>query len=166
MFGCLIEYFVPDQLWEMDNIKIFYDSWIPIAVPFVTQFLLFFVKGGQKAGIFDRVFRVLSGYICTCEYLVTPCDICKKKDIGLGNWIAENTRTDDTFLTNQPTATIRIRKLFVGYLGWVVSHGVDSEESEKDLEDLKAHPNDIEKFRRLGIGYAVESGFAFNVSER
>jgi hypothetical protein len=66
MFVWLIGNFVRDQFWEMDNIKIFYGFWIPIAVLFVAQFLLLFVKQ--------------SGYICTFEYVMAPCDIFKKED--------------------------------------------------------------------------------------
>jgi hypothetical protein len=156
------------QLWEMDNIKVFYDGWIPVAVPFVAQFLVALMRRNGMPFALLLATSVLSGYVCIFGELLTPRDIFLKEDIEFGRWVAENTPVEQIFLTAQlpkePTASLGGRQLFIGFVGWVVSHGIPEAKRLSQAEYLKAHPDDIDAFRRLGVGYVVESDFLFNVS--
>jgi hypothetical protein len=153
----------------MDNIKVFYDGWVPVAVPFVAQFLVAVMKRNAMLFAVLVATSVLSGYVCVFGELVTPRDIFVAEDIEFGKWVAENTAVEQVFLTAQipkePAACLGGRQLFIGFVGWVVSHGIPEAKRLSDAEYLKAHPDDVNAYRRLGVGYVVESNFLFNVSQ-
>lgn len=127
----IIANFVKYQPWEMDNLKVFYAGWIPIALGVVSQYIyrLFDTGIGIIMGILITGFACLSGFLCTMIYSVSPSTIYTAEDWELGKWIGENTRTDAVFVVNpihmHPAATIAGRQLFMGYGGWVVSHGLE-----------------------------------------
>lgn len=165
LIGNLVRY----QVWEMDNIKIFYDGWIPIAAPFVSQYILFFIKQGKKRrrpilhnliAFLIITLSIFSAIVCIMRVLILPTQIFDENDIEFGNWIAENTNTNDIFLTstttNQPVAAIGGRELFLGYLGWVLSHGIEYSNRISIFNYLIQNPNDIEKFKEYKITYVVD----------
>jgi hypothetical protein len=70
-------------------------------------------------------------------------------------WIAENTKPHSVFLTSDwhahPAATIAGRGLYVGYGGWVHSHGLDYWGRTSNWSRLVRSPSHGESFDALGI---------------
>lgn len=133
-----ISNFVQYQEWTHDNIKVFYDGWIPVAVPFAVQYMFSFYyryKNGEKPKLNYFLFlsqflmSIIAGSICIFMYLGSPSEIFEVEQERFGYWIAENTSPDSYFLgdesTEQPECSLGGRPVVMGYPGWIESHGLD-----------------------------------------
>jgi hypothetical protein len=159
----------------MDNIKVFYDAWMPIAAPVVAQYLLFLMQRRNllisMSGLLLFLASILSGLFCTCAILTNSGVMFREHDLAFGNWVAENTPTDAVFVTDgttsQPVATLAGRELFAGFIGWIDSHGLDWVGREVNKSYLLDHPEDRKAFERFGIRYVVEErpGFVFHCED-
>jgi hypothetical protein len=122
-------------------------------------------------GLLLVVAALLSGFSCNLVILGSSGEIFTREEMQFGNWIAENTPLNATFLTagttHDPAATVGGRQLFEGYVGWVVSHGLESHERGRKLQYLMHHCNDSRAFVESDIAYVVESlpDFAFPGAE-
>lgn len=171
----LVVFFVSNiikyQEWDHDNIKVFYNGWIPIAVPFAAQYIYsFFVKAkkGEKAKLNMFIFFALlvsslaSGAFCFFVYLASPSEIYTEQQVKFGKWITENTGPYDYFIgdqsTEQPVASIGGRPIVVGYPGWIASHGLDLHTRDFLVDTLLSHPEDASAFDKEGIKYIYMSG--------
>jgi hypothetical protein len=105
------------QLWEMDNIKLLYDAWIPIAVPFVAQYILFFLRRARArrhataAATIAAALLVtatFSGAACVLLTVTAPIEILGHEDADFGMWTAEATPIDAMFLVRR-NETFRTR---------------------------------------------------------
>jgi len=163
--GNLIRY----QMWEYDNIKVFFDAWVPIAVPFVSQYLVFFFRQSKRnknrdfsivVFVLFTFLSIFSGILCILLYLGSPTDIYTEEQVKFGEWIAENTNTTGRFLafssTEQPVASIGGRSIFMGYEGWVVSHGLEYNNRRMTRNNLFTSPENRELFLSNFIQYVVE----------
>ena len=130
--------FIRYQPWVMDNTKIFYAGWIPFAVPAASYFftyLLTFRKNVVKNIMSFTVFIVLfliticSGFLTTIMTFSHHYDLGAKDYFQFGLWVAENTPVDAVFGSEStPQNSISMiggRQLYVGYGGWIHSHGLD-----------------------------------------
>lgn len=157
------------QPWELDNTKLFYAAWIPVALPFVSQYLCALVKRPKNVisqilgfGIFI-IFLVgccLSAYMSTVQSLFWPTGIFGTRDYKFGLWVAENTPPKSIFIFESMPGNvidcIAGRQVFYGYGGWVSSHGLDF--GRKRIEnDLLRNPNNIQGFKEQGVSYVVNS---------
>lgn len=159
------------QEWEWDNIKVFYNGWIPIAVPFAAQYIYSFqrrVLHGIRPTLNNFIYYGLmclaltSGICCHILYLGTPTEIFTEQQLKFGRWVAENTGPYDYFIgdqsTDQPVCTLGGRPVVVGYPGWIESHGLDLNVKQNLVYDLMHHPEKAEKFDKEGIKYVYMSG--------
>lgn len=157
------------QNWEYDNIKVFYDGWIPIAVPFVTQYLVFFFSNAKqrKRPTFNYFVFILltgacvaSGLLCIVMYLGSPTDIYRDDQLEYGNWAAENTLTNAAFIaestTENPSASVAGRSVMMGYEGWIGSHGLDPWSRRSAISNLLSNPTKIENFEEYNVHYVLE----------
>lgn len=163
----LIANFVRYQPWFLDNTKVFYAGWIPIAVPACAFFFTRLVNMKMRIIPFMLctiiatilfILTILSGFLTTIKTMeaLTPL-FSYNNTYQFGLWIAENTPVDAIFAANgfpaNPISSIGGRKAFVGYGGWVHSHGY----SMNKYWDLIRHlprGNDIEWYTRNNISYA------------
>jgi hypothetical protein len=149
----------------MDNIKVLYDAWIPLAVPFAAQYFLFFIRKPHRTACSAvtavlLLASVVSGMLSCISIIATPIDILSEADTNFGKWVAEGTPIDAVWLahgsTSQPVSTVGGRQIFLGFLGWVASHGLPAGERLTQESHLWTHWDDIEAFRNAGIEYVVE----------
>jgi hypothetical protein len=150
------------QPWELDNTKLFYAAWIPLALPVTANFLY---KLGRRRIFFFLIAVALliiscaSSFIHTRDCLRTRPFIFSLHDFKFGYWISENTDTKSVFLTSSwhphPCGTIAGRQLFMGYGGWVASHGLDYWGRNSELGKLQNDPGLLAQFRKYNIKYAI-----------
>jgi hypothetical protein len=150
------------QPWELDNTKLFYAAWIPLALPVVAQYLAVVGRARVPMLIVALVLGVVacfSSFIHTVHCLASPSRIFERRDFAFGHWVAENTATKAVFLTSSwhahPAATVAGRQLFMGYGGWVGSHGLDYWGRSNEHTKLQNDPAQTAAFRRYGIEYAI-----------
>ncbi|KAH0788048.1 hypothetical protein GPJ56_008030 [Histomonas meleagridis] len=159
------------QPWELDNTKVFYAGWIPIALPVVSLYLatLLRIRKTKIIGVILLLSSIASAAIHSFDCLSSDPHIFESADINLGLWIAENTPVDAMFYTTNwhtnTVATIGGRQLFLGYLGWVSSHGINYYERERVFHMLKTNPNDVDAFKKYDISYVVSEKNEFSVIE-
>jgi len=138
LFVFIIANIVRYQPWVHDNTKVFYSGWIPVALPFVSNYLTKFIRNNLK-GIQATISMIYFGLLVlfiTLSGVLTTISICKYSsplynDGGyeFGLWVAENTPVQSVFhfdaIPSNPPSNIGGRQLFCGFGGWVYSHGLD-----------------------------------------
>jgi hypothetical protein len=157
------------QPWELDNTKLLYAAWIPVALPFVSQYfaalferpksILVRSAGALLAALF--VFSCgLSAFMSTVQSMFWPTSMFQHKDYRFGLWIAENTSPGAVVMFHSnpgnTIACIAGRQVFMGYPGWVSSHGLDGSRGGVQSK-LYRTPSDIDGFRTNNISYVVTS---------
>lgn len=161
------------QPWEMDNTKLFYAGWIPIALSVVSIFIVklfktsFFFSFGLFLVIFMTLSSVLAVLISLC---MIPTLFDKPRDWNFGFWINENTPTKAIFAVDplhfHPVATIAGRQLLMGYGGWVHSHGLDYYERNYLNSKITNNPREISLIDFYNISYVVSSSGCFPEFEK
>lgn len=164
----LITNFVRYQPWELDNTKLFYAAWIPLALPVVAGYLY---RLGSKDVLFMCIALVLgfsaclSSFVHTLDCLVSISEIFGNHDIEFGQWVAENTDTKAIFLTStwhaHPCATIAGRQLYMGYGGWVVSHGLEYWNRSNENGRMSSDPIRLASFTANNISYVISHNNEF-----
>ena len=145
----------------MDNTKVFYGGWVPIALPIVGQFIarLFRRPTTLIISIIFVISCMFSSVLHTSDCLRSTVNIFSKNDFDFGLWIAENTGTKKIFLTSDwhvhPAATIGGRQLFMGFGGWVSSHGLDYWKRLDLRNKMSDNPNHLFLFKKFNISYVV-----------
>ncbi|OHT11478.1 hypothetical protein TRFO_19012 [Tritrichomonas foetus] len=159
------------QPWEMDNTKLFYAGWVPLALAVVSNYISYFIITpktllrkifGYSVAFIFIIGCTLSAFMSTTQSMFFPTRLYEPDDYKFGLWIAENTPPDAVFLfrssPHNPIASIAGRQVFLGYDGWVQSHGLDL--SRRYTEQyLMKNPNDIDAFHRNGISYVATCGW-------
>lgn len=151
------------QPWEMDNLKLFYAAWIPIAVPVVSTYL-YELSALPKCYSFALILflsMVFSSLLSLSIGLVSVAPIFTPNDWKFGQWISENTPTNSIFAADsihtQPIATIAGRQLLLGYGGWVLSHGFDYYALDSINQKIGTLENNLYLSRDHNISYIVTS---------
>jgi hypothetical protein len=160
------------QPWELDNTKVFYAAWIPVALPVVANYLVALGRCrplGTLAALALGVCCCASSFIHTVDCFRSTSKIFEHKDAQFGLWVAENTDTKAIFLTSQwhshPAATVAGRQLFMGYGGWVSSHGLDWWGRQQESDRLAKSPGAVTDYNRYGIRYVISRHREFKVFE-
>jgi hypothetical protein len=161
------------QPWELDNTKLFYAAWIPVALPVVSQYLVAVARARVVMLVVAVVLGFaasLSSFIHTVVCLSWRSPIFESHDFAFGHWVAENTATKAVFLTSDwhahPAATVAGRQLFMGYGGWVESHGLDYWGRSNDYTRMQNGTGNIATFKRYGIEYTISRLGEFGEFER
>jgi hypothetical protein len=158
------------QPWELDNTKLLYAAWIPLALPFVSQYLIAIANRkstiGKVTGITLVAFFIaasgLSALMSTVQSLFWPTSMFSLKDYRFGLWFAENSPPDAVVLfpssPGNTVACIAGRQLFFGFAGWVSSHGLDLSRG-REMAEMYRHPDDLDRFRRNHVSYVLSSKY-------
>ena len=119
------------QPWAYDNHK-FFSFWLMPSVLVMASMLLYvndLPKIGKPVFIVFFVLTVLTGALVAVFIIGHPYGEFNKEDIQVGNWIMNNTPKDAVFLTSDsvtdPVMTLAGRKSYLGYEGWLYTHGLD-----------------------------------------
>lgn len=152
------------QPWEMDNIKLFYAAWIPIALPVVCQFMVILYKYDKLwiLSVFLTCAICCSGFLHAFQNVLMPTQLFNQTDWDFGKWINENTPTNSTFVVNgmyhyHPVTTIGGRQIFIGYGGWTVSHGMETRTRSTINKEMSQNPYAINLFNQYNVSYIVET---------
>jgi hypothetical protein len=122
------------QPWDYDNHN-FFSFWLLASAPLMAAALLRIwdlrVIGKPIFAVL-LVLAVLTGASLAFFMLVKPYVIFSEDSIHVADWIKENTSPDAIFLTgdvhNHPVTCLAGRKSFLGYRGWMYTHGVSTDE--------------------------------------
>lgn len=163
----LIANIVRYQPWELDNTKLFYAGWIPLALPVVSQYLVALLKRPRTLlGIFAgvSVFIVfivaccLSALMSTVQSMFWPTAIFGHSDYRFGLWFAENTPPNAVVMMeswpSNPVACVAGRQVYCGFPGWVHSHGLDLSRVNEQKSMMNS-PDSIKLFKDRNISYVV-----------
>lgn len=155
------------QPWELDNTKLFYAAWVPVALAVVSYYIEHLITHpktlfGKFLGsllAFSLVFASsYSSYMSTIQSMFFPTTIFGKEEYQFGLWVAENTPPKAVFLfsfaTNNPIVSIAGREVFMGFVGWVFSHGLDVSRTQAESQ-MYHNPNNIDLFKKNNVSYVA-----------
>ncbi|EAX81080.1 hypothetical protein TVAG_053150 [Trichomonas vaginalis G3] len=155
------------QPWELDNTKVFYAAWIPFAIHCYGLFIakLLRHKTWRVIGVIILFFSCLSAIRLYVLEMSTSTPMFEDDAVEFGKWVSENTPTDAIWLTDQwhsnPVLTMAGRQSYMGYGGWLLSHGLDYFGRDRDSNYMMEHPEDSDFFIKRNITYAVSYQKAF-----
>lgn len=153
------------QPWDFDNSKLlvywFFASCIVVAYFLYDQFFLetFFKK---IAGVVIVFLMIFAGSIDIFRTFTpaTNYRIFSNQDLEVADNIKKATSKDSIFVTasnhNNPIAAISGRSIFLGFAGWLWSHGVDYSQREKDVRLIYLGGQESESLiKQYGINYVT-----------
>jgi hypothetical protein len=150
------------QPWDYDNHN-FFSFWLLASAPLMAAALLRIWDlrhVGKPLFVILLVLAVLTGASLAFFMLAKPYVLFSKDSVHVAEWIEDNTPPDAIFLTgdihNHPVTCLAGRKSFLGYLGWMYTHGVDTSERYSATAGMfnADSPDDLYgKMLQNGIGY-------------
>ncbi|MGE5465355.1 MAG: hypothetical protein ACM3PB_00485 [Betaproteobacteria bacterium] len=150
------------QPWDYDNHS-FFSFWLLASAPLMAAALLRIWDlrhFGKTIFLVLLVLAVLTGALLAYFMLDRPYVLLSKDSVHVADWIEENTPPDAVFLTgdvhNHPVTCLAGRKSFLGYRGWMYTHGVNTDERYQAVGDMfdSVSPADLyAKMLRNDIGY-------------
>ena len=158
----LIANIVRYQPWEMDNTKVFYAGWIPLALPVVGIFFskIFKKKILVPIGCILLLSSCLSAFLHTLDCLSSHVEVYSDDEISFGMWMAENIPVNALTVSadhhNHPVSNFGGRMMFEGYGGWVISHGLEWFKHEAMRSHLCGEP-DSPEFERHHVTYVIST---------
>ncbi|OHT00315.1 hypothetical protein TRFO_07979 [Tritrichomonas foetus] len=160
----LITSFIMYQPWKMDNIKLLFAVWVPIAVPYVTQFYVYIwrkTKNNYMKAIiiFLMIQNMFSSILSFNSELFKRLILMQVCDYHCGNWISENTPIDSIFMSYSsrfnPATALAGRQLYHGFISWTAQHGVSGPNRELKVSKLLADTNNADFFASEAISYVL-----------
>lgn len=163
----IISNFILYQPGAMDNNKVFFAGWYPIACTMVSNFLVCMLYKGSK----NRSFMIfvlicvcfsfcIGSIICIVKALVLSFPLFSHDDLFLGEWIMKNTRKDTVFLSStwhsNVAMTIGGRLLAMGYGGWVWTHGLNMNDRIRLIQELASNTHNTSLFDKFNIQYVIK----------
>lgn len=149
------------QPWELDNTKIFYAAWIPIALPVYGNFIMRLarIKGGSFLSVTILIVSSLASLLYTFVCLTSYVPLYSMQHLNFGDFLLECTDKDAIFLTdgthNSPVNSLAGKCSWHGYEGWLGSHGYNDDSHYKDLKKMRNSPKSIDIFMKHNITYYV-----------
>ena len=150
------------QPWDYDNHK-FFSFWLMPSVLLMATALLYVYdlpKIGKPLFTVLLVLTVLTGALVAAFILFHPYGELNKADIYVGDWVMDNTPKDAVFLTSDspvsPITTYAGRKSYMGYGGWLYTHGIDFSGRENVRTEIYNASNSTEAMELLkdtGVDY-------------
>jgi hypothetical protein len=150
------------QPWDYDNHN-FFSFWLLASAPLMAAALLRIRDlrhFGKPLFVVLLVLAVLTGAMLAYFMLARPYVLFTKDVVHVADWIEENTPPDAVFLTgdihNHPVTCLAGRKSFLGYRGWMYTHGVNTDQRYQEVGDMwdSVSPADLySKMLRNDISY-------------
>ena len=164
MIVWLLTSFIMYQPWKIDNNKLLFAVWLPIAVPYVTQFYIYVFRNSkiQFFKILVVIFiiqNMLSSMLCFKSEIFKRVVFIDEKDIDCGKWISENTPIQAIFMSYSsrfnPASSLAGRQLYLGFFAWTAQHGVAGPNRELQTSKLLMDTNDSNAFASEAITYVL-----------
>jgi hypothetical protein len=156
--------FVRYQPWSMDNLKLLFAVWLPVAVPYVTQFYVWTWRRSRTRWVkgiiaFLMVQASWSSLLSWHMELMWQRWFVCNDDYAAGQWIAENTPVESVVMSYasrfNPATSFAGRQLYLGFISWIAQHGVAGPNRELKTSELLADTSDADQFAAEGIGYVL-----------
>jgi len=177
MFVWFTTSFIRYQPWAMDNLKLIFSVWLPIAVPYVTQYYVQIWKKTKSKIIKSIVLTLMvqatiSSIFCFSVELFRKLIFVRNVEYDCGYWVAENTQINQSFLSFQsrfnPAAAFAGRQLYQGFLLWLGQHGLqNSNKTITKLEKLLQNKYNVSLYLHENVHYVLlredtDFGFPLN----
>ncbi|MBI2599245.1 hypothetical protein HYW40_03430 [Candidatus Curtissbacteria bacterium] len=167
------------QPWDFDNSKLLV-YWFFVSCIVVAYFLYdqFFQETIPKK-IWGLVLVFLMTFSGSLDLLrtftpVTKYQIFSQEDIEVAQKVKNLTAQNSVFVTasnhNHPIAALSGRSIFLGFHGWLWSHGVDFAAREKEVKEIYLGEEEAERLIKqyrinyVTIGPPEKTEFSINVS--
>jgi hypothetical protein len=141
------------QPWNLDNTKVFYNAWVPVAVAAVSHFLAVLREGKHRIGAFlvAALFALscASSAFALWQAVRLPALVWDEPEpYVIADWAIANTAPRSVWLTdtrhNHPIPTLAGRQVVLGYRGWIGSHNLDESERLRAIGALAKDPDATE----------------------
>jgi hypothetical protein len=152
------------QPWDYDNHK-FFSFWLMPSALLMAASLLFiydFPKLGKPLFAVLLTLTVLTGALAAAFILFHPYVEFSQANVHVSDWIMENTPKDAIFLTSDspisPVTSIAGRKSYLGYGGWLYTHGINYNDRLYTLKSMYSATDEGKAAGLLsenGIGYVL-----------
>ena len=164
MFVWFTSSFLRYQPWALDNLKLLFAVWVPIAIPFVIQF---YIKTWKKSKnnwikiiiLFLMIQNTWSSILCFLVELFRKLLFIRDVEYSCGNWISENTPINSTFLSYQsrfnPASSLAGRQLYQGFKMWMGQHGLQGPNREYKVNQLLSDKNNIQMYLNENVHYIL-----------
>lgn len=150
------------QPWDYDNHK-FFSFWLMPSVLLMAASLLSVYdlpRLGKPLFAVLLTLTVFTGALVAIFIVGHPYVELNSADVYVGNWIIENTPKDSVFLTSDapihPATTVAGRKSYLGYTGWLYTHGIDYRgrmAAEKQMFGAYDETEALQLLNESGIDY-------------
>ena len=150
------------QPWDYDNHN-FFSFWLLASAPLMAAALLRIWDlrmVGKPLCVILLVIAVLTGAILADFMLARPYVVFTKDCVSVAGWIEQNTPPDAVFLTgdvhNHPVTCLAGRKSFLGYTGWLYTHGIKTDTRQNAVAVMFNANSPADLYGRMaqnGIGY-------------
>jgi len=150
------------QPWDYDNHK-FFSFWLIPSVLLMAASLLFVYdipRLGKPLFAALLALTVFTGALVAIFIVGHPYVELSSADVYVGNWIMGNTPKDAVFLTSDspihPATTVAGRKSYLGYTGWLYTHGIDYHDrlsAEKQMFGAYNETAALQMLKDNGIDY-------------
>eukprot|EP00002_Diphylleia_rotans_P000924 TRINITY_DN10498_c0_g1_i1.p1 TRINITY_DN10498_c0_g1~~TRINITY_DN10498_c0_g1_i1.p1 ORF type:complete len:654 (-),score=143.75 TRINITY_DN10498_c0_g1_i1:99-2060(-) len=160
-FLFVIASFFKFQPWNVDNMKLFYVAYFPMAMA-VGHLYDFLQKKSIIArilGFFVLISLMIPGIQCLIQKeIMHQSVILNHADVKLGEWARDNTGPEAVFLIhprhNHPIPMIAGRAVYYGYKGWLQTRGYKWGMKESFVRKiLKGDKDALDICRDRGIDY-------------
>ena len=152
------------QPWDYDNHKFFSFWFMPSALLMASALLFVYDRPKLGKPLFTLLLTitVLTGVLVAIFIIAHPYGEINSADIHVGEWIIDNTPKDAVFLTSDspisPVTTVAGRKSYLGYGGWLYTHGIDFSGRENNrimMYDAADTNQTLEMLKDDGINYVL-----------
>ena len=159
----LLSTLITYQPWYMDNTKVFYDGWVPLAVVVVGLFLSYLFHMRTSLSSFLGVAFLLCCTVSSviglihCGRLISPLWNNEAEVLETAEWAKDNTEPNSVWLieftTHHPVPCLAGRQAFLTYSGWAVNHLLPWEERTLVVTEFSRNVNDTSPLDRYNIEY-------------
>ncbi|OHT11166.1 hypothetical protein TRFO_01068 [Tritrichomonas foetus] len=160
----IVSNFIRYQPGAMDNTKVFYAGWYPIACISVANFIITLWKRTPKMTIKILVSLVVFGFsigsmICIKQAMFQKFPLYSKDEKHIGIWFMENTAKDSVTITTgwhaNTIMSIGGRVITIGYPGWIWTHGFDYYKRVSEIKEMERDKENETIFKPLNIKYVM-----------
>jgi hypothetical protein len=154
------------QPWDYDNHK-YFSFWLMPSVIVMAVALLYVYRmpslGKVMFGLF-LILSILTGLLVAIFMIGQSFVVFTAEDVTVADMIKEKTPPDSVFITGNSPANAAIglagRRSYLGYGGWLYTHGIDYGERENTVRKVYAAENAGETLgtlRSLNVSYVYIS---------